>query len=328
MIKNEYINPFLEVVKKSNAYLHLEQAVNSNHLSHAYIIQSEDNIASLLLTRSITSLCVEQKNLALEGRHPDVYEAPKGTEKKDNIKIVVADIDAIIEDAIKRPVSGDKKFYILNNFDSSNIQSQNKLLKSLEEPNKGTHFFLLVANTNALVPPVLSRCQKITLNKFDIIDIQSALSQVKSKADKEQLAIASELSGGNITETLSYIENKKKPQVFNAVLEVLQNLRTSKDVLSAVALLTPFKDFVPDMLQLFGVILRDVMLLHTNDVVSISLKSYIEELQELKNLYSLKAISNIFLHLQHIAKRNAANANFNSLLDDLVFSLAQHRSKR
>jgi len=324
MLNQQYVNPFLEVVKNTEAFIHLSEATLSNRLSHAYIIESGDSFGALLLVRAVTSLSLQPQYLAHEGRHPDVYEAPKNDSKK----ILVADIDAIIEDTLKRPSYGDKKFYVLNNFDTANIQSQNKLLKSLEEPAKGTHFFLCAANTNALVQPVLSRCQKITLNNFTTADIQFALSNTKIKADKIQINTAVELSGGSIQNTVNFLENKKKVQVFNTVLEVLLNIRSSKDVLGAVALLTPYKDFVEDILGHIGTILRDVMLLHINEANNLSLKSYLGELEQLKELYSIKAIANIILHLQQMAKRNNSNANFNSLLDDLVFGIAQFRSKR
>lgn len=38
---------------------------------------------------------------------------------------------------------------------------QNRLLKTLEEPSDGTYFFVLVPNTERILPTVLSRCQVI-----------------------------------------------------------------------------------------------------------------------------------------------------------------------
>ena len=61
---------------------------------------------------------------------------------KSNKNILVDDVKNLIEDAVLTPVESDKKIYIFKNFSSANTQSQNKLLKILEEPPKNVYIFL------------------------------------------------------------------------------------------------------------------------------------------------------------------------------------------
>jgi hypothetical protein len=49
-------------------------------------------------------------------------------------------------------------------FDRATTESQNALLKSIEEPQMGTYFFILVPSSDLLLPTVLSRAQIISGN--------------------------------------------------------------------------------------------------------------------------------------------------------------------
>lgn len=53
-------------------------------------------------------------------------------------------------------LKGDRRVFILS-FNFITIEAQNALLKLLEEPNKNTHFFLILPNVSILLPTVLSR---------------------------------------------------------------------------------------------------------------------------------------------------------------------------
>lgn len=64
-------------------------------------------------------------------------------------------------DAYIAPNELDVKIYILHNADKMNVQTQNALLKILEEPPRFVSFILLSANTAAFLPTVRSRCQLV-----------------------------------------------------------------------------------------------------------------------------------------------------------------------
>ena len=322
MINQSLITPLTVALKNTNAHKHLYSQAKLDRLAHAYLLETSDSFAALILARSIASIFLKPENIVLQGRHADLFEAPKEL----NDKIIVDTVDSIIEDTIKRPSEGEKKFYIINNFDSANIQSQNKLLKTLEEPPVGTCFFLIAKNCNSIVPPILSRCQSIVVDSFSTIDLEVMLVEAKIKnLDDNSIALASSLANGSITLAINFLTDKKQQAVFSATLNALLQLKSSKNVLAAVALLAPYKDYLVELLQHITTIFQDVLYLHTNSTTNIKLKTIKTELQQLQQMYSLKAISAITLFLTTINKRIQSNANHNSLLDDLFFTIAQKR---
>ena len=55
-----------------------------------------------------------------------------------------------------------QKFFIIR-FYSITLEAQNALLKSIEEPTQGTHFFFITPQSSVLLPTLLSRVEKNTV---------------------------------------------------------------------------------------------------------------------------------------------------------------------
>ncbi len=73
-------------------------------------------------------------------------------------------ITEIITANLRKPVLGGKKFIIVD-FTSISNQAQNSLLKTLEEPQKNTHIFLLTQTSAVFLPTVLSRVHVVTFDE-------------------------------------------------------------------------------------------------------------------------------------------------------------------
>ena len=67
---------------------------------------------------------------------------------------------------------GQKKVFILNNFQKASQSSVNSLLKTLEEPSSSS-MFLLISNSNRVLPTVMSRC--IVVRCFSVSGQDSSL---------------------------------------------------------------------------------------------------------------------------------------------------------
>lgn len=78
---------------------------------------------------------------------------------------------------------GQKKVFILNNFQKASQSSVNSLLKTLEEPSSSS-MFLLIANSNRVLPTVMSRC--IVVRCFSVsgqdssVDVPVSLQELVS----------------------------------------------------------------------------------------------------------------------------------------------------
>lgn len=64
----------------------------------------------------------------------------------------------------QKPFNHDTKVVYLPQVENLNSESQNALLKTLEEPGENNYLLLSTSNPSLLLPTILSRCQKIRLN--------------------------------------------------------------------------------------------------------------------------------------------------------------------
>ena len=89
----------------------------------------------------------------------------------------IDDIRKIINDLNKSPIKEDKRFIILDDIDSFNINSLNALLKIIEDPGKNNFFILINNKSNKLLNTIKSRSIeiKIMINNKDRLSISSSL---------------------------------------------------------------------------------------------------------------------------------------------------------
>ena len=89
----------------------------------------------------------------------------------------IDDIRKIINDLNKSPIKKDKRFIILDDIDSFNINSLNALLKIIEDPGKNNFFILINNKSNKLLNTIKSRSIeiKIMINNQDRLSISSSL---------------------------------------------------------------------------------------------------------------------------------------------------------
>ncbi len=150
-----------------------------------------DIAMGLLCTRSPApcgrcGACIRMK----AGSHPD-YELfnPEGGEIK------VDAVRALRARSFIRPSEAARKVFVINAADKMNPQSQNALLKVLEEP-LSTVFILLCENSEALLQTVRSRSIHYRLQPLDAAQLCGILSQRFPQAGEAAVRQAAEDSGG------------------------------------------------------------------------------------------------------------------------------------
>ena len=112
-------------------------------------------------------------NQFIENLFPNILYL-KGSDYR-NVRI--DDIRKIINDLNKSPIKKDKRFIILDDIDSFNINSLNALLKIIEDPGKNNFFILINNKSNKLLNTIKSRSIeiKIMINNQDRLSISTSL---------------------------------------------------------------------------------------------------------------------------------------------------------
>lgn len=170
---------FRDIVGQEQIKEHLQNALESGKISHAYIINGEKSSGKEFIAKVFamtlqceaggTEPCQECHSCkqALSANQPDIIRV---THEKPNT-ISVDDIRVQINnDVAIKPYSSRYKVYIVNEAEKMTQQAQNALLKTLEEPPEYAVILLLTANVNSLLPTILSRC--VVLNMKPVSDTQ------------------------------------------------------------------------------------------------------------------------------------------------------------
>jgi DNA polymerase-3 subunit delta' len=112
----------------------------------------------------------------------------------------------MLERTAFRPFEGKRRVVMIREADALTEESQNALLKSLEEPSPATMFVLTTAVPGALLPTVRSRCMRLRFGRLTAMELATALTQHHDYDDAEARAAAA-LADGSIGQALALADN-------------------------------------------------------------------------------------------------------------------------
>lgn len=117
------------------------------------------------------------------GLHPDVHEIRLEANRK---MISIDQIRAMIGEATLKPYEGRTKVFIVSPADAMSTQAANSLLKTLEEPTRGTVFLLLTRSADRMLTTIRSRAQSIPvrpqMQRLDEIGRDLPLQEARLRA--------------------------------------------------------------------------------------------------------------------------------------------------
>ena len=102
--------------------------------------------------------------------------------------------EQVIRAAAYRPYEGGKRVFVIEAAEAMRDESQNAMLKTLEEPPEFVHLILLTAEPAALLETIASRCQPVDFAPLPPEAVEAALPA----GDPDDLATAARLSAGDL----------------------------------------------------------------------------------------------------------------------------------
>ena len=125
--------------------------------------------------------------------HPDlVWLAPRGAQH------MVEEVrERVIRAAAYRPFEGGRRVFVVEAAEAMRDESQNALLKTLEEPPGFVHLILLSSDQEGLLETVASRCQPIDFAPLPAEVLERELAG-EGDAPAEEVATAARLAGGDL----------------------------------------------------------------------------------------------------------------------------------
>jgi DNA polymerase-3 subunit delta' len=326
---------FDSVVGHKDIIAHLQNAIESDKVSHAYIFEGETGSGKkLLATMFAMTLQCEDKGVdpclkcasckkALSKNHPDIINI---THEKPN-SIGIEEIrEQLTSDVDIRPYSSPYKIYIINDAQLLTLQAQNALLKTIEEPPAYAVIMLLTNNIEALLPTISSRCVTLTLKAVGDDMVKEYLMERLHIPDY-QAEVDASLAQGNIGKAEKIAASEEFSALADTALKILRHSADMElyEMVDAVKELTQDKQNINDYLDLFLMWFRDVLLFKaTREVDSLVFKHEINYIKERARKSSYEGLETIIEAIEKAKVRLRANVNFDLTMELLFLTIREN----
>ncbi len=173
---------------------------------------------------------------------PDVTRVYEPAETK-NVKVDFIKDNVVAESYLKPQFARTKTFII--DFDYLGVESQNALLKSLEEPRKDVVFILTSSNTDAVLDTVMSRVTEIKLDPYSEEELEEIVRSNCPELDDKKVKTAVYNSGKIPGKAIELAMEDSGVSLRHEINSIMIAMPTSSyiDVLEDfVEVLTGFKD--------------------------------------------------------------------------------------
>lgn len=227
------------------AHLQVQRALARDRVPHAYIFHGPEGVGKETFARGMAQLllcsapikqesdpadaasgltetmigcgtCDDCRTVAA-GTHADLHmiyrqlhrqHSDPAVRKRKGLELGVDVIREFLIDKVARTAQrGRAKVFIIREADLLNVEAQNALLKTLEEPPGATYLILLVASLDYLLPTTQSRCQIVRFQSLPEDFVQRRLHELRPPLKGAQLSWYAAFSNGSIGDALLAADN-------------------------------------------------------------------------------------------------------------------------
>ena len=326
---------FTDIIGQEQLKEHLQNAISTNKVSHAYIINGERSSGKEFIARifAMALQCekggVEPCNechsckQALSHNQPDIiyisHEKPNTIGVEDIRTQINGDIDI-------KPYSSPRKVYIMNEGEKMTVQAQNALLKTLEEPPEYAVILILTTNVDELLPTILSRCVVLNMKPVTDAQVKKYLMEELGVPDyKANICVA--FARGNIGKAKLLASSEEFEKVKDEAITLAKYINDMEinEIVKAIKKISEYKFDVNDYLDILSVWYRDVLLFKaTKDINSLIFKEEIQQIMKVSDRSTYAGIETIVNALQQAKRRLEANVNFDLTMELLLLTIKEN----
>ncbi len=326
---------FQDIIGHNQIVEHLKNAIRMEKISHAYILNGESNAGKMMLAEAFATAlqceshgdesCMNCRSCrqAAEHNQPDIIYV---THEKPNV-ISVDDIrHQLNNDIVIKPYSSKYKVYIVDEAEKMNIQAQNALLKTIEEPPAYGVILLLTTNADSFLPTILSRCITLNLKSVNEDLIKSYLMK-KYHIPDYQADVCAAFAQGNVGKAIQLASSGEFNELKSATLSLVKKL-DDMDLYELNGCIKQINDFKPKINEYFDLLtlwFRDVLYMKaTNDVNNLIFKDEVYDIKKQAAKRSYSGIENILQALEQSRVRLNANVNFDLVIELLLLTIKEN----
>ena len=330
---------FQDIVGQEQIKEHMNNAIKTGKISHAYIINGEQFSGKEFIAKIFAmALQCEKRGeegtevpcqschsckQALSDNQPDIIRV---THEKPNTVSVDDVRNQISGDVSVKPYSSPYKIYIMNEAEKMTTQAQNAILKTLEEPPEYVIIMLLTTNLNALLPTILSRC--VVLNMKPVPDslVRKYLMEELQITDyKAEVCVA--FARGNLGKARQLAFSEGFENVKERALSILKYVQDMElyEMVAAANQIREFKLDRSDLIDIMMVWYRDVLLFKaTNDMNHLVFREEASALRQAARRSSYEGIETVLEALEKAKKRLDANVNPDLVMELLFLTMKEN----
>lgn len=322
---------FNRVLGHENVIQYLKKVVKEKKLSHAIMLEGIDGIGKSLVGHELAKaiLCTSKSGDACDtcrscikmshDNHPDfMVIEPDGSQIKNH------QIEAFQEFSTIKPYDSDYKVILIKESEKMNISSQNRILKTLEEPPEHVVMILLTENSETFLPTITSRTQIIKMQGLSEEKIITFLSKFDLTIE-EKMTLA-KLSLGSIGRADKYVNDESFSTIRNHVLALLNAINSVNraDLLKELTFFSDEKDKISEILDYMILWYRDILIYKkakAKDVI-VHLDS-LELIKKLtRNLSMKKIIENIEI-IEDTKKKLNQHSHYDLTIELMLIKLLE-----
>ena len=326
---------FQDIIGQEQIKEHLQNAIMTKKISHAYIINGEKSSGKEFIAKvfAMTLQCetggenpcqeCHSCKQALSDNQPDIIRVMH--EKPNTIS--VDDIRAQVNnDVAIKPYSSPYKVYIINEAEKMTTQAQNAILKTLEEPPAYAVIILLTTNVNALLSTILSRCVVLNMKPVPDEKVRKFLmEEIKVPDYKADVCVA--FARGNIGKAKALASSEEFENVKAEALSLLKYIQDMElqEIVAAIKKISEYKLEINDYLDIISIWYRDVLLFKaTNDLNHLVFREEISNLRKVAQRSSYEGIEEVIKALDKAKHRLDANVNFDLTMELLLLTIKEN----
>ena len=150
--------------------------------------------------------------------HPDfkILSPEKGIIKK-------FEIEKLINSMATSPFESKRKVFIIDDCDMMRLESQNALLKTLEEPPEYINIILVTSSSSKLLPTILSRCQIVKFYPLDISKIIDLLMRDYG-IDENRAKFIAGITKGSVEKSIELAESNSFFDKREEIIKIIDGL--------------------------------------------------------------------------------------------------------
>ena len=271
-----------EIIGHKSQIEQINQLIDNNKLSHAYIFEGQDGIGKFLVAKQIAANILNVQDLENEAADINIIEPEDGL-------IKISKIRQLGEEIILKPTVSEKKVFIIRDGELMNEAAQNALLKVLEEPPEYAVIIITTSSKEKLIRTIKSRC---TSFKFLPLSNDEIKQFYKDENIDENIIYFSRGSIGKV-------ESLKEKGYVQNVISIYESLK-NKNLLQLNKAFLKLKEYKDEM----------------QEILELIMLKYFDELNE-DYKRRIKQIDIVEKCRQNLKK----NANFDIALDNMMLEL-------